>query len=936
MKISSLKNEFDQFDQDFEIDETTICADLGIDPQKIADNVLQTIAEPTVKKNRRRFITVFVAAAALSITAVCSTVIATSGVLRPDFTDVYQGDISALEIRGTETFEFAPLDQNLQAEFIGIVNTEDRIVASVNISKKDGTPFTSSDGIQNPSGFLLEKLLPEVKNNENHSQRPTDYSVRLKEQQYGFDYPYVFYVEDENGNICEQSADAVEYVLSDNGKTLRMFITAKTVDKDLTGGYVYITSRYTKAYQYDKKLKAFNTLDETTYADAKYFCQIDGCDMDKDCKWKISSGQYALYTIKTERLALPFDMHFKIDYQLPDKIEKTLDNSNAPQLIRQGDQAQMTISPTKITLSSHKTLTTDEINQMQSVSPAFREEDKMTEENPTISIPECVSAFSVSKADSLQSYDDIDYENSKLLMTDGSVLYFILTDADLQYEAAPDSSVTVKEARTITYSSHFVNKKLNSINADEVLRIFRTTVIDPEKIAKVIINGDLIYAKTGYEDMTVPAPETYTEYTPEDFAEESIAESSDDKNYLPDMTKYEPLEKTSNEMRYILQQYTQEHSLLLTSVNTDINTRSKDDPSIAINRAVFTAEGATENLRHFLQHLLKEEQHNLFIISASLSSNQDENGSRELTVTIENPFVADDAYKSEQDVYSFVIARWGTLQRSLPIEHFFETETDMEKPYLKLTMQQTDFSKQDHSSYSDIRIDPNHKPTQALTLANYQFKQWTDEELNILNSRHGTNGSTPVILHDVNDKDNTAFCSNSLELIISGTQAKILKTVQYLQEYETKNLFITSVFIFHRDNLHSEYHLKLTLANPYPLRAALLNEQQRDTYIQSHYGAVEWNKMLSTYFSAIENDSISAEFTIASNRKTDAPVVKADIWANFATYDDIAAYKDTINRNPYFTVTNSMNVQRIYSLPPQEDYLSANFTLTTTYFIRSS
>ena len=245
MKISSLKNEFDQFDQDFEIDETTICADLGIDPQKIADNVLQTIAEPTVKKNKRRFITVFVAAAALSITAVCSTVIATSGVLRPDFTDVYQGDISALEIRGTETFEFAPLDQNLQAEFIGIVNTEDRIVASVNISKKDGTPFTSSDGMQNPSGFLLEKLLPEVKNNENHSQRPTDYSVRLKEQQYGFDYPYVFYVEDENGNICEQSADAVEYVLSDNGKTLRMFITAKTVDKDLTGGYVYITSRYT-------------------------------------------------------------------------------------------------------------------------------------------------------------------------------------------------------------------------------------------------------------------------------------------------------------------------------------------------------------------------------------------------------------------------------------------------------------------------------------------------------------------------------------------------------------------------------------------------------------------------------------------------------------------------------------------------------------------
>ena len=118
MKISSLKNEFDQFDQDFEIDETTICADLGIDPQKIADNVLQTIAEPTVKKNKRRFITVFVAAAALSITAVCSTVIATSGVLRPDFTDVYQGDISALEIRGTETFEFAPLDQNLQAEFI--------------------------------------------------------------------------------------------------------------------------------------------------------------------------------------------------------------------------------------------------------------------------------------------------------------------------------------------------------------------------------------------------------------------------------------------------------------------------------------------------------------------------------------------------------------------------------------------------------------------------------------------------------------------------------------------------------------------------------------------------------------------------------------------------------------------------------------------------
>ena len=131
---TKFKDEFDKFDIDFDIDEITVVKDLGIDPETIKCKAMQQIRASKTKRNRKR-LSIWLVAAAVSAAVVGTTVIATTGLLHPDFTPIYTGDVSVLEVVGTNEFNFSSDNNSLNAEFLGMVFTEKNLVASVALIK---------------------------------------------------------------------------------------------------------------------------------------------------------------------------------------------------------------------------------------------------------------------------------------------------------------------------------------------------------------------------------------------------------------------------------------------------------------------------------------------------------------------------------------------------------------------------------------------------------------------------------------------------------------------------------------------------------------------------------------------------------------------------------------------------------------------------------
>ncbi len=923
MKMSSLKNEFDMFDKDFGLEENIINEDLDIDPDNITRMVMKSISADSSKRKSRRNFMVFLVAAVICTAIVCTSVIAGTGVVKPDFSQVYSGDVSVLDVRGTEAFRFEALDQNLQAEFLGMVNTEDKLTASVNLTKKDDTVFTRADGIQNPAAYLPDKSFY-------HNNTDTEKLMQqLKEHQLETDYPYVILTEDNNGQLVEQPDNTVQYILSDDGKTLKMFITVNCADERIRDGKITVSSRYTKAYSFDKKLRAFNTLNETTYADAKYFCQMDGYNMDSDCKWKISGGQYALYTIDQKRMALPFDMSFRINYQKPKYIRTKLTDQNAPQIVKKGCQADLTIYPAKLTVTTDRTYTFDEIHQLQQQSKDFNSNQYFSDDNPFITDLSCISSFVDADTDSdHHGYDDIDYDESGLLMTDGTVLNFLLTESNIDYAVTKDHRVRVTEQKTLTYSPHFINEKVNSIRPDEILHIFRTTILNPDNIAKILINNNTVYSLSGYEAATLPQNRN-TDVPAAELFDVSDLPSSPDQDYTPDMTKYQPSEKTANEICYMLNQYSEEHSLILSSISTSVNSNAGNS-SFRINQTDFTVNGSKDALHRFLIHLMKEEEHNLFIVSAALSDNQNDEGQYQMIVTLENPYLSSTAYMLEEDIYSYILSHWGSVKRNTLINAFFEDQLTASLTYLTLNDYEADFS-QDQTSPADQSDYNNlHKPNHPAAVADYQYKKWTEKELRRLN--RNLTGSTDCTIENIADADNNLFRIQQLTISFKGTQQKIASLLKRLLEKECNNLFITEVNISERDRNSDKFVAEVTVSNPYPIDEAYTKKPS--DYILHHYGSVDWEQVILAYFKALENISVSGQFVIGAEPESDNPVVIAHIQVNLTSYADVVDYKDTVIRNSYFSVTNNMNIKKIHPGNHTDDYLLASMVLISDRFLK--
>lgn len=915
---TSFKNEFDKFDEDFNIDDITVIEDLGIDPINIKNNVLHQI-NTTVSKKRHKTLTVWLVAAAITTAVVGTSVIASTGVLHPDFTPMYKGDVDSLKVRGTDEFTFEPADPSLKAEFLGMVCTEEKIVASVALTKTDGTAFTDGDGLITPPSDSLDTYV--VIDNDTSAEDYGNYIPRLKELHGSGNYPYVYYMQGKNKELYDTGINALDYVLSDDGKTIKLFISSSLLTKDRDEGYVTVTSEYTDVYYFNEPLCVFNTLNESTYYNAQSICKEKGLDIENDCRWKNQNGRYYLYDIKKEHLPLKYDMTYKVSYIEPEIISCVVDHNIAPSLIRPDRKANMTISASQFSISVKESFTSDEIREMQKKG-YYKPEDLYSKDNNYLNYEDRISAFSVPLKNYFNSLS-IDYNNSELIMTDGSVRYFITLMSGLDWQPENDN-VIISEEAIFAYSDTFVeNNMLAELSAESILGTNKTTIVDPQRIAKVILNNETIYTKPGYENVSIP--DTSRTETSDENKNSDIDITETGK---PDMSKYTPYEVSTEQLNAL---FKNRYDLLSMQVSTYNNV--ENDPYYVTNNIYVKYEGERPDLKNILYYLIGLEEKNIFIRSVTFSDENEDDIST-INVELENPFATKESGIEQEEAAEYILYHWDNMDRKQLVDRFFTNEREIKTDHFSIKKEST--TEKPMIKEPDIPDSkPVHKPKYKISIENYKYRKWTENELKTLAASVGADKET-VRIANVSDDDNGSFSSKQMMMIIHGNKETVLTSVEKLISEEKNNLFINSVSIIYGGTEESElYDIELTIDNPFYNSAQEISEKETADYINSHYGSIMWKNALDACIELYHDnhDLSDATMYIQENDATKKPELTVNLHEEFSSYEAVVEYRAELAQNESFSLSEEYNIDKISS---DDNIISYNaiITITSDKFLR--
>lgn len=491
---TTFRKEFNSFEDDFNIEETTVNEDLGIDPVVIKNNVLGQISTGKKRKNRKGF-TVFLIAAAVSATVLGTTAIAAtiSKNRKADFTEKFDGEVSILEVKEAVDFSFEPADQNLQAEFLGIVSDGDKAVASVILTKKDGSAFVDEGmNILKPEGIILDDIQP-LK--YFYGLEDKNYLSALRNMENKPDYQYVFYSTDRRDNIVEENTDNVEYILSDDRTELKMYIELCANYGTVSGGRGEISSEYFNACKYTNTIAEYPIMNEDNYFRAKTLSESKDLDFYKDCKWVFNDGVYTLYQIEPVRYDLVYDMSFKMDFEVNNTIKSVFTERQAPDFLRNNSVMNMKMTSFKLSLNSAASYTEDEVRTKIDEYCKMNDYTEEMMKNIKIDIPNnnIEPLFAVSST--IYNYVDdkfrnIDFSKSKIIMKDGKEFYLIDTNNGMGYSQDDSGRLNVTDDLEFAFSER---PYYNGMGYGLIENDVRKAVVDPQKVSSIVINGNTIY-----------------------------------------------------------------------------------------------------------------------------------------------------------------------------------------------------------------------------------------------------------------------------------------------------------------------------------------------------------------------------------------------------------------------------------------------------------
>ncbi|MGN0497534.1 MAG: hypothetical protein ACI4F6_00475 [Acutalibacteraceae bacterium] len=451
---TTFKKVFDEFDDELmNTDEFNACESIDIDVEKIKGEVLMRIDDKNGKKKfSKKIITILIAAAIVLAGTVGAFA---TGSVQSAFKELFNNNsgMNSAGLYDGGNVELISCDDSLNVELLGVTGDGEKLYSAIEITKKDGSAVIDED-YEDPFCWINERPDP------------------MPEDKTFYDYLACSAVYmDKNGNSSSgndggvQALNTIKYSLSEDNKSLKLFVFSIISGGDLKDGRLTVTSEGVGAYniheviyEVDYAGKAFSDFDDKEPFDEELIdkrMQELGITED-DCR-SIESGQKIKYSwCDIKKFDLPFEISFDLNYESDGNISKELTVEDAPNVVEPiTDKVKMEITPFSVYLYG------------QCDKKVVEESGWSEEEN------------------NYHCFKDVGWEeNSKIILDDGTVYYlypFVGGGAGVGEDGNADY---YEEKLPLNFSTVVGAPILPEIN-----------VIDTREIKTVMINGDIVYSK---------------------------------------------------------------------------------------------------------------------------------------------------------------------------------------------------------------------------------------------------------------------------------------------------------------------------------------------------------------------------------------------------------------------------------------------------------
>ena len=451
---TTFKKVFDEFDDELmNIDEFNACESIDIDVEKIKKEVLMRINDKNDKKKFSKKLITLLVAVVILITGTVGAF--ATGSVQSIFKELFNNSgMNSAGLYDGGNVEIVSCDDSLNVELLGVMGDSKRLYSAIEITKKDGSAVIDED-YEEPFCWLKDTPSP----------MPEDKTI------YDYLSCKAEYV-DKNGNSSHNKVlNTIKYSLSEDNKSIKLFVVSRIFESDLEGGRATVTSESIGAYniheviyEVDYAGKTYSDYDDTEPFDEELIdrrLQELGITED-DCR-TIESGQKMKYCwCDTKKFELPFEISFDLNYKSDGIISKELTIEDAPNIIKPiADKVKMEITPFAVYL--------------------YGQCDKESAKE---------SGWSGKEVTYNNVYDnfcfnDVDgAETSKIVFNDGTV-YYLHPDAGGKSGVGKDGNAD--------YYEEEIPLAFSTVAGSLVLPEFNA--IDTREVKTVIINGDTVYSK---------------------------------------------------------------------------------------------------------------------------------------------------------------------------------------------------------------------------------------------------------------------------------------------------------------------------------------------------------------------------------------------------------------------------------------------------------
>ncbi len=452
---TTFKKVFDEFDDELmNIDEFNACESIDIDVEKIKTEVLKRIDDKNGKKKFSKKLITLLVAAVILITGTVGAF--ATGSVQSIFKELFNNSgMNSAGLYDGGNVEIVSCDDSLNVELLGLTGDREKLYSAIEITKKDGSAVIDED-YEEPYCWLkdMPSPMPEDKTIDDYLSCKAEYV-------------------DKNGNSSRDKDsgllvwNSIKYSLSDDNKTLKVFVYSIISEDDFQDGRVTVTSEGVGAYniheviyEVDYAGKTFSDYDDTEpFDDELIDRRLQELGITEDDCQNVRSGKKMKYCwCDTKIIELPFEISFDLNYKTDGIISNELTIEDAPNIIEPAaDKVKMEVTPFSVYLYGQCDKEVVEKSGWSGQAEAYHN----------------------------HCFKDIGWEeNSKIVLNDGTV-YYLYPDVGDGEGFGEDGNADYYEEKVPLGFSTVVGAPL----------IPEVNVIDTREIKTIMICGDTVYSK---------------------------------------------------------------------------------------------------------------------------------------------------------------------------------------------------------------------------------------------------------------------------------------------------------------------------------------------------------------------------------------------------------------------------------------------------------